>query len=247
VGFIHGVMNTDNVALSGETIDYGPCAFMDAYDPDTSFSSIDHRKRYAYGNQARIAQWNMARFAETLLPLLHPDEKVALEQADSVVQSFPDRFQQHWLEGMRVKLGLHTAEAGDGDLAQGLLDWMQAARADYTRTFLALTSEEAMRTPPFVGGEFHLWHEQWRARLGRQSQAASECVELMRGRNPVVIPRNHKVEEALAAASDQEDLNPLRRLLTALGAPYDHTVSVPAEFTEPANADGEPYRTFCGT
>jgi uncharacterized protein YdiU (UPF0061 family) len=247
VGFIHGVMNTDNVALSGETIDYGPCAFMDRYDPATAFSSIDRRKRYAYGNQPRIAEWNLARFAETLLPLMHPDETQALELADAAIKNFPNRFQYHWLAGMRAKLGLFTEEPEDHHLSQSLLDWMKQAEADYTNTFVTLTSGQPAHDPVYSTPDFLTWHARWQCRLDRQPQSWGDSAQLMRSRNPVVIPRNHKVEQALAAATEHGDLNPLQRLLTVLASPYDSAASIPAEFTEPAISGDEPYQTFCGT
>jgi uncharacterized protein YdiU (UPF0061 family) len=235
VGFIHGVMNTDNMALSGETIDYGPCAFMDAYDPATVFSSIDRNGRYAYGNQPHIAQWNLARLAEAMLPLFHDDEKQAIEIANGMISRFEERFQHYWLAGMRAKLGLFTEESEDKALIQSLLDWMRDTKADFTNTFRDLTLG---RLEPVE------WHQQWSERLKRQPQSASEVTDLMRRSNPAFIPRNHKVEEALAAASDHGDLNPLQRLLTVLAAPFDHTQDL-AEFSEPSELDS--YQTFCGT
>ena len=235
VGFIHGVMNTDNMALSGETIDYGPCAFMDAYDPATVFSSIDRNGRYAYGNQPHIAQWNLARLAEAMLPLFHDDEKQAIEIANDLISRFEGRFKHHWLAGMRAKLGLFTEEGDDTVLIQSLLDWMQETKADFTNTFRDLTQG---RLEPVE------WHLQWTARLKRQPQTASEVTDLMRRSNPAFIPRNHKVEEALAAASEHGDLNPLQRLLTVLSAPFEHTQDWP-EFSEPSGL--ESYQTFCGT
>jgi len=235
VGFIHGVMNTDNMALSGETIDYGPCAFMDAYDPATVFSSIDRNGRYAYGKQPHIAQWNLARLAEAMLPLFHEDEKEAIEIANGLISRFEERFQHHWLTGMRAKLGLFNEESEDKGLIQSLLDWMQETKADFTNTFRDLTQGRLKPTE---------WHQRWSERLKRQPQSASEVADLMCRSNPAFIPRNHKVEEALAAASDHGDLNPLQRLLTVLTAPFDHTQDWP-EFSQPS--DLESYQTFCGT
>ncbi len=234
VGFIHGVMNTDNMALSGETIDYGPCAFMDAYDPATVFSSIDRNGRYAYANQAPIAQWNLARLAEAMLPLFHEDEKQAVEVANGLIPRFEGRFKHHWLAGMRAKLGLMTEEAEDAVLIQDLLDWMKEKGADFTNTFAALA------TGRFESNE---WHLRWSERLKRQPQTADEVSQLMRRSNPAFIPRNHKVEEALAAANGG-DLNPLQRLLTVLADPFDHTAELP-EFSEPSGQGS--YQTFCGT
>jgi uncharacterized protein YdiU (UPF0061 family) len=235
VGFIHGVMNTDNMAISGETIDYGPCAFMDAYDPATVFSSIDRHGRYAYANQPKIAQWNLARFAEALLPLLHEDEKQSIEMANEAIHGFQNRFQRHWLAGMRAKLGLFSEEAEDAALIQSLFEWMQEKKADFTNTFRDLS------------GSSTEWHQRWQLRLSQQPQTKDEVAGLMHRNNPAFIPRNHLVEEALTAASEQGDLNPMQRLLTVLAAPYDHASQVPGEFAEPAPVSSEPYQTFCGT
>lgn len=234
VGFIHGVLNTDNVALSGETIDYGPCAFMDAHDPATVFSSIDRHGRYAYGNQPRITQWNLARLAEAMLPLLDEQEERALEMAKSMITEFDPRYQHHWLAGMREKLGLCNEEEQDAELCADLLSWMQETGADHTNTFAALS------TGRFVPND---WHSRWEQRLTRQPQSREESAEMMRRRNPAFIPRNLKVEEALAAATEGE-LGPLHTLLDVVRRPFDHTRSLPA-FSEPSASPG--YRTFCGT
>ncbi|MEO5715398.1 MAG: protein adenylyltransferase SelO, partial [Luteolibacter sp.] len=219
VGFIHGVMNTDNMALSGETIDYGPCAFMDDYAPETVFSSIDRQGRYAYGNQPQIARWNLARLAEALLPLLHEDQKTAVNLANEALGSFEVRFQGYWLLGMRSKLGLFTVEKEDAALVQELLDWMHASHMDFTNTFRALSDESAVAGPVFIDAGFLTWHSQWTARLARQPQSPAEAAEKMRAHNPAVIPRNHKVEEALAAAV-AGDLTVMHRLLEVLSDPY---------------------------
>ena len=245
VGFIHGVMNTDNMAISGETIDYGPCAFMDAYDPATVFSSIDAHGRYAYRNQPGIAQWNLTRLAETLLPLLHAEEEPAVALATEALGGFAAQFQQHWLAGMRAKLGLGTAEADDGALVQALLAWMEKTRADFTNTFADLPVTLASGDPRAQDEEFARWHASWVARLARQPQRADEMEALRRAHNPAVIPRNHLVEAALAAA-ERGDLGVMERLLHGLAAPYDRTRAA-AEYRQPAPAGGEDYRTFCGT
>ncbi len=235
VGFIHGVMNTDNMALSGETIDYGPCAFMDAYDPATVFSSIDRNGRYAYGNQPHIAQWNLARLAEALLPLLHDDEKQAVELANTAIESFAARFQRHWLAGMRAKLGLFTEAGGDANLIQSLLDWMRETQADFTNTFRALSHIATADD----------WHQRWQLRLRQQPQSAVEVTELMRRHNPAFIPRNHKVEEALAAAT-KGDMSVMRRLLDVLAKPYDD-LQEHFDYSSPAPPNSCAYQTFCGT
>jgi uncharacterized protein YdiU (UPF0061 family) len=239
VGFIHGVMNTDNMALSGETIDYGPCAFMDTYDPETVFSSIDRQGRYAYGNQARIAHWNLARLAETFVPLLDDDEQRAVEIAKEVLGIFPERFESHWLGGMREKLGLFNAEPEDLGLAGELLEIMAREKWDFTNTFRNLNP--AAETP-----ELGAWQAKWQARLSRQAQPIDEVIARMQNSNPVIIPRNHKVEEALAAAVDSGDLRPMHRLLEALATPFEDNPEKQG-YRDPAPAGSEPYQTFCGT
>jgi uncharacterized protein YdiU (UPF0061 family) len=242
VGFIHGVMNTDNVALSGETIDYGPCAFMNHFDSATVFSSIDRQGRYAYGQQANVMHWNLARFAESLLPLLHEEVKQAVSIAEQALHTFPDRFHRHWMAGMRAKLGLFTEEEGDAGLIDALLQWMQEERADYTRTFCALSSIPDEPVDPALGE----WHVRWKARLARQSQAMPEVIVRMQANNPAIIPRNHKVEEALAAAESKGDYTVLHRLVTALANPYDPT-KAHGPYAEPPSDGGSGYQTFCGT
>jgi uncharacterized protein YdiU (UPF0061 family) len=241
VGFVHGVMNTDNMAISGETIDYGPCAFMEAYHPETVFSSIDRHGRYAYGRQPSIALWNLARLAEALLPLLHREEAAAVERANALLQSFPARFQVHWLKGMREKLGFFTGEDEDAALANGLLEVMQAERLDYTQTFRDLSAG----VPPRADSALAAWHGQWLARLGRQPQDREEVFARMRARNPAFIPRNHKVEEALAAAQTG-DLRPFERLLEIVTSPFDDAEEAP-DYARPDPGGGAGYRTFCGT
>jgi uncharacterized protein YdiU (UPF0061 family) len=244
VGFIHGVMNTDNMALSGETIDYGPCAFMDTYDPATVFSSIDHGGRYAYGNQPGIAQWNLARLAEAMLPLFDPNVDRAIERATSALGRFPQLFEQHWLNGMRSKLGLLTDEPEDKALVDDLLDWMQRRSEDFTNAFRNLTNGcvgAGLNEDP----EFAAWHRRWEARRVRQPQSRDEGEDLMRRHNPAFIPRNHLVEEALRAATTTDDLSVMQRLLDVLARPYDHARDLP-EFSTPGEHE-RPYRTFCGT
>lgn len=246
VGFVHGVLNTDNVALSGESIDYGPCAFLDHYDPDATFSSIDRHQRYAFGRQPSITHWNLARLAEALLPILHPDENTALDLANDAIGAFPALFDSRWIRLMGAKIGLFEPVPTDKPLIDSLLHWMSQTRADYTNTFLALTSTLAFEKPAFDDPAFHSWHLLWAARLGAQPQSPGQTLDLMRAHNPVVIPRNHLVEDALAAAA-HGDLSPLHRLLAALASPFDHTAPLPAEFSQPAPPSDTPYRTFCGT
>ncbi len=245
VGFIHGVMNTDNMALSGETIDYGPCAFMDAYDPATVFSSIDAAGRYAYGNQPPIAQWNLARLAEAMLPLFDSNVDRAVERVTTALDRFPGLFQQHWLDGMRAKLGLFTTEPDDEALVNDLLAWMQRQSADFTNTFRLLTSFCLAGPTTNAAPEVAAWHARLEARRRRQPQSPAEAGALMRRHNPAFIPRNHKVEEALLAATGSDDVSVTVRLLDVLAAPYDHDRDLPA-FSEPG-ASERPYRTFCGT
>jgi serine/tyrosine/threonine adenylyltransferase len=245
VGFIHGVMNTDNMALSGETIDYGPCAFMDAYDPATVFSSIDHGGRYAYGNQPPIAQWNLARLAEAMLPLFDPNVDRAVERATEALDRFPDLFNEYRLDGMRAKLGLFTKEFEDDALVNDLLAWMHQRSADFTNTFRSLTSGrlagDTMRPDP----ELEAWRCRWEARRAQQPQSPAEAETLMKQHNPAFIPRNHNVEAALMAATTNHDFSVMERLLEVLAAPYDYSRDLPM-FSEPGTAES-PYRTFCGT
>lgn len=245
VGFVHGVMNTDNIALSGETIDYGPCAFLDAYDPATAFSSIDAGGRYAYGNQPAIAQWNLARLADAMLPLFDPDVDRAVERATAALDRFPELFAQYWLDGMRAKLGLFTRERDDGALVNDLLAWMQRQSADFTNTFRLITSGRLLAHSTNADPELEAWYRRLEARRGRQPQSCAEADTLMRRHNPAFIPRNHKVEEALSAASSSDDVSVMARLLEVLLTPYDHERDLPA-FSAPGVTDGS-YRTFCGT
>ena len=246
VGFIHGVMNTDNMALSGETIDYGPCAFMDVYDPATVFSSIDHQGRYAYGRQPFIAQWNLARLAESLLALFHENEEDAVKIATEAITGFTDRFKRHWLAVMRAKLGLFTEESEDESLIQALLDWMHEAKADFTETFRALSPAHLSSIMISQEPRFVDWHRRWQERLSRQPQSKQEVSEVMHRHNPAYIPRNYKVEEALNAATDRNDLSVMEGLLSVLSRPYDPDLAKDhTGYGAPAKV--EPYRTFCGT
>jgi len=246
VGFVHGVMNTDNMAISGETIDYGPCAFLDAYDPETVFSSIDVQGRYAYGNQPYMAAWNLARLAEALLPLLHDDEAQAIRIAEEAVAGFGAQYRRHWLAGMRAKLGLANEEAEDEELIESLLDLMKVHRADYTNTFRALTFDKPDDSVLAGTPAFAAWRERWQARRSRQPLPEASLRELMRRSNPAVIPRNHRVEEALAAATERGDDSVMRRLLAVLARPYEHSPEQ-EEYGALPEPSGVPYRTFCGT
>lgn len=264
VGFIHGVMNTDNVTISGETIDYGPCAFMEAYNPDAVFSSIDHGGRYAYSNQPLIARWSLARLAETLLPLIAGEESKdavskAVGQATEVIDAFPEWYAAALLKGQREKLGLQGGEGGDDEADRALAaDWLTLLHqhgVDFTlgwrRLADAAGGDELLLRSLFPYPQApDTWLARWRSRVegeGGQAPTWSERAERMRRVNPVIIPRNHRVEEALSAASEKEDFAPFRRLLTALRRPYDETQDQ-AEYTEPAGVEVTAcYRTFCGT
>lgn len=246
VGFIHGVMNTDNMAISGETIDYGPCAFMDAYDPATVFSSIDRDERYAYGNQPSIAGWNLARFAETLLPLLHEDTEQAVIIAQDAIAEFPKLYRRHWLAGMRAKLGMNTEEQEDESLIESLLEMMYKYDADYTNTFRSLTLQQPEQVAMYGSDEFTSWFEQWQARLGNQPEEKADAYDLMRRSNPAVIPRNHRVEAALEAAVNQADYSVMEQLLDVLKNPYAYTAEQ-AEFATLPPKSSVPYQTYCGT
>ncbi|AGK96335.1 protein adenylyltransferase SelO [Clostridium pasteurianum] len=246
VGFIHGVMNTDNMTLSGETIDYGPCAFMDAYDPATVFSSIDIHGRYAYGNQPHIAEWNLARFAETILPLLHDNQVQAVKLAQDAISDFTELYHSNWLAGMRGKLGIFNEELQDETLIEGLLSMMQNYGADYTNTFRALTFDKWSDTVLFGTRSFAQWHELWQARLGRQQEPKISSHQLMQSSNPALIPRNHRVEEALEAAVKHGDYSVMERLLDVLSCPYAHSPEQ-ADYSKLSAKSKRPYRTFCGT
>jgi uncharacterized protein YdiU (UPF0061 family) len=239
VGFIHGVMNTDNSSVSGETIDYGPCAFMDAYDPATVFSSIDTYGRYAYQNQAPIAQWNLARLAETLLAFLNENREEAIRIATERVEAFPAIYTKYWLAGFRRKIGLVSEEDGDLELIQGLLDAMQLARADFTITFRALSNggePEALRD----------WLPAWRERLARDPQTAEDRQQLMRSVNPAYVPRNHLVEEMIAAAVENQDYAAFDKMLAVLMNPYAEQADAEKYAALPPESETG-YRTFCGT
>ncbi|MEH7086232.1 YdiU family protein [Neobacillus drentensis] len=246
VGFIHGVMNTDNMTISGETIDYGPCAFMDTYDPGTVFSSIDTQGRYAYGNQPYIAGWNLARFAETLLPLLHDNQEQAVKLAQDEISKYMELYQSNWLSGMRAKLGIFNEEDEDATIVENLLSIMEKHKADYTNTFRALTIERPDETLLVETPEFTEWFQQWQARLGRQQESIADSQQLMRSSNPAVIPRNHRVEAALDAAVDQEDYSVMEKLLNVLSNPYAHSPEQ-SEYCRLPEQSNQPYRTYCGT
>jgi serine/tyrosine/threonine adenylyltransferase len=240
VAFIHGVMNTDNMAISGETIDYGPCAFMEQYNPRTVFSSIDHNGRYAYANQPAIAQWNLARLADTLIPLIDANTDKAVQLATEVIQDFMNVFDAHFLAGMRRKIGLVSREEGDADLIRRLLSEMHGASADFTRTFRALSLDAGCPTG------LDEWVRDWRERLTRDPQTPAERAANMRQVNPAYIPRNHRVEAALNAASEQGDLEPFRRLLAVVQNPFEEQPGAD-DYALPAAPEERVLHTFCGT
>jgi len=253
LGFVHGVMNTDNTSISGETIDYGPCAFMEAYDPATVFSSIDHAGRYAYGNQPRIMHWNLARLAEAMLPLLGEDEDTALAAAHEALNHFRPRFEAAWLGGMRRKIGLFTQEDGDAALIQSLLDAMAANGADFTLTFRHLADaalgpqgDAALRVLFQDPAAYDAWAEPWRQRLEREGESSAARRDAMRAVNPAIIPRNHMVEAALEAAMERQDFAPFEAMLDATSRPYDDRPGL-ERYTVPAQAEERVLQTFCGT
>jgi len=260
VGFIHGVMNTDNMTLSGETIDYGPCAFMDHYNPATVFSSIDEQGRYAYANQPPIANWNLARFAEALLPLLaaeqNDDQDLAVQKAMEILEAFQERYEHYWLHGMRRKLGFTRDEAEDLELARDFLTGMEGQGVDFTKAFRCLADaaeagdasrEGRLRKLYVDDATLNDWLPRWRARLNAEAVVPVQRAQTMRTVNPVYIPRNHRVEEALAAAVDLGDYAPFEKLLTVLQQPFDEKMEF-AAYAEPALAsESVGYQTFCGT
>lgn len=253
VGFIHGVMNTDNMTLSGETIDFGPCAFMDTYDPAAVFSSIDGFGRYAYANQPHAALWNLARFAETLLPILNPGPERAAELASEVISAFSTRFAEYWLEGMRTKLGLFSPEDGDMGLVQALLDVMHRNHADFTLTFRQMCNaasrpqaDAEVRSLFMNPGAYDAWAVTWRSRLTREQKEPHARAEAMRQVNPAFIPRNHRVEQAINAAVEREDFSLFTELLNVLARPYEEK-ELFVTYSNPPRPSERVLQTFCGT
>jgi uncharacterized protein YdiU (UPF0061 family) len=243
IGFIHGVMNTDNMSISGETIDYGPCAFMDRYHPETVFSSIDRQGRYAYSNQPPIAQWNLARFAETLIPLIDPNADKSIELASQSVNDFSGQFQTAWLKGMRQKLGLFNEEESDIELINELLALMQKNRADYTLTFRHLSSDAILKDAIFKDASFKVWYKNWLHCIQKQKEGEESSRLKMLNHNPAVIPRNYLVEKALSLAVMDQDCKFLNDFITALLKPFEDS----HVFSEPPIEEDKSYKTFCGT
>jgi uncharacterized protein YdiU (UPF0061 family) len=243
VGFIHGVMNTDNMAISGETIDYGPCAFMDHYDPKTVFSSIDKFGRYAFSNQPPITKWNLARFAECLIPLIDKNEDTAIKLATDLIDNFQNIYEDKWLNMMRDKLGLFGEDKNDKKLINDLFNWMEKNKADYTNTFcnlMDINSDEIYKNNDFIN-----WKNEWKKRSELNNSTKEKQSKLMKSNNPIVIPRNHKVEEALAEA-DKGSLDKMKKLLAILKNPYDNQNNI-EEYQTPAPSSNKKYQTFCGT
>jgi uncharacterized protein YdiU (UPF0061 family) len=253
IGFIHGVMNTDNTSISGETIDYGPCAFMDHYDPAAVFSSIDEQGRYAYANQPRIALWNLTRLAECLLPLFSDDKDKAIEQAQSILAEFPAKFTAAYQSGLRRKIGLFTARDGDEALVQDLLDAMAKNQADFTLTFrrLSAAAEDATRDSEVRAlfadpSAYDEWAARWRQRTAEEPQAPAERAGLMRAVNPAFIPRNHRIEAVIQAAVARDDYAPFEELLIVLAKPYEEQPAF-ADYANPPEPHQRVLQTFCGT
>ena len=244
VGFIHGVMNTDNMSICGETIDYGPCAFMDAYDPKTVFSSIDTLGRYAYCNQPMIVKWNLARFAECLIPLIDNDQKKAVQIATEIINTFEKKYEEKWVLMMKNKLGLIGYNNEDKNLILDLLTWMHQKKLDYTNTFLYLMNLDIEKNINFNDYEFKNWKKRWEKRLSNNSHTDEKYTEIMKRNNPVVIPRNHIVENALNFAN-QGDLEPTVKLIDILSKPYIPQEDI-KDYQQPSRSN-EKYQTFCGT
>ena len=245
IGFIHGVMNTDNMSISGETIDYGPCAFMDEYNPETVFSSIDQQGRYAFLNQPKITKWNLARFAECIIPLIDDDQDKAIELATDTINSFEKIYKKKWLNMMRDKLGLFGEDINDEILIMELLTWMHNNKADYTNTFCFLMNEKFSINKKYNNEDFIIWKKKWQNRLQLNKNTDEKYLKLMHSVNPLVIPRNHKVEEALKAANDN-NLEPTKRLIEVLEKPYTNQENI-LEFQSADFSKIEKYQTFCGT
>ncbi len=244
VGFIHGVMNTDNMSISGETIDYGPCAFMDTYDPKTVFSSIDQMGRYAYCNQPVITKWNLSRFAECLIPLIDKDQKKSIEIATEMINSFEKKYEEKWLNMMRDKLGLFGAEDKDKILILDLLTWMHQKKLDYTNTFCHLMNFEIEKNENFKNNDFQNWKKRWQERLKTNNNTPEKYIKLMKSVNPLIIPRNCKVEEALNEAN-LNNLKPINQILEILKNPYSEQKNI-LKYQIPSTSK-EKYQTFCGT
>ena len=245
VGFVHGVMNTDNMTISGETIDYGPCAFMDIYDPQTVFSSIDQLGRYAYFNQPSVTKWNLARLAECLIPLINENKDKAIEIATETINSFEKKYEIKWLNMMRDKLGLFGEDPKDQVLILDLLTWMHQNKADYTNTFCFLMNEKIKNNKVYEDENFIIWKKRWEERLKLNNNSSEKFLKLMKTVNPIVIPRNQKVEEVLDAANNN-DMTLLNKLIKVLEKPYQNQKDI-SDYQSVTSSDSQKYETFCGT
>ena len=243
VGFIHGVMNTDNMSISGETIDYGPCAFMDHYNPKTVFSSIDQLGRYSFSNQPPITKWNLSRFAECLIPLIDKSEDKAIQLASEIIDNFQNIYEEKWLNMMRDKLGLFGKSKDDKKLIDDLLTWMEKNKADYTNTFCYLMNVKIGNNSLYDDKEFINWSKNWKNRISINDNSKEKSLELMKETNPIIIPRNHKVEEALKAANE-DNLQVMNKLLSKFNNPYGEQKGI-EDYQLPSLDDN--YQTFCGT
>ena len=243
VGFIHGVMNTDNMTISGETIDYGPCAFMDHYNPKTVFSSIDQLGRYSFSNQPPITKWNLSRFAECLIPLIDKNEDKAIQLATEIIDNFQNIYEEKWLNMMRDKLGLFGKNKDDKKLIDDLLTWMEKNKADYTNTFCYLMNIKIANNSLYNDKDFINWSNEWQNRISINDNSKEKSLELMKETNPVIIPRNHKVEEALKAANEN-NLEVMNKMLSKFDNPYNEQKDI-EDYQLPSLDDN--YQTFCGT
>jgi len=246
VGFIHGVMNTDNMAISGETIDYGPCAFMDTYNPGTVFSSIDHQGRYAYCNQPGIAKWNLARFAETLLPFIHNNQDKAIEKAKEAINDFGNLYKKSSINMMKNKLGIFGEENQDESLINYFLTWMFQKKADFTNTFSSLIKDDLSKEKLFDDKNFIDWSKKWKERQNKNKTPNQSSINLMKENNPLVIPRNHKVEEVLDVATNKNDIKPIYDFLNVLKKPYENNLES-EKYQKPPKPNDKIYKTYCGT
>ncbi len=245
IGFVHGVMNTDNMTISGETIDYGPCAFMDNYDPNTVFSSIDVQGRYAFFNQPLIAIWNLERFAETLISLIDDNQENAINKASEVIKYFSDRYQDVWLEMMRKKLGIIGKDENDKELIIDLLKWMHEYRVDYTNTFCHLMDKLTYKNKIYENEKFIIWKKKWEKRRELNNNSFANSLKIMSNNNPLIIPRNNFVEEALNFATKNNDLSKIHDLLKIMKNPYNYSDNI-INFQKPGNSEKK-YTTYCGT
>ena len=246
VGFIHGVMNTDNMSIPGETIDYGPCAFMNAYDPATVFSSIDQQKRYAFGKQPDIAIWNITRLAEALLPIIDSNTETAVEKAKKVLESYSTLFKGSWLKMMGNKIGIADAQAEDEALISRLMDWMYTYKADYTNTYIHLSVPGFSDSPIYKQDDFINWQSDWKKRIGAEKGIPATSLDIMRKSNPVYIPRHHQVEDALQQAQNNGDLKAFNELLEVQRKAYQYK-DMNEGFQQVPEQFDESYQTFCGT